>query len=318
MLQAKDFKNAKKVKAKDFKEALDLCASIREKDKDGKYIIEISPSINKGEFIFKYSNFMIKGDDTVITGDKYGNELDENKVKNTTWKTETLKIYGSNNLFVNLKIENTAFDPANKGTSVALGIFGDNNTFINCSIDSTQDTLFLGPLPDDLVSRYNGFIPEEERLIEGNLLNFFISDHILGSVDFIFGAGQGVFYKCDIESVEDNRMNVSYVTAPAHSLKDDFGFMFYKCNFTSKTIFTQRVYLGRPWRDYGKVSLISCKYGNHIKDEGFVDWSNTAFRYLTARFEEYPLKEGRWEYVNKNQIKGLEPYKKQMDELDSL
>jgi pectinesterase len=317
MLTYLDFKNAKEFDAADFVEAVKLCLKLRMADKDGLYKINIGESSVKGQFVFPFSNFCLIGKKAVITGNRYAKEMNEDMKANTTWRTPTLTVIGSNNIFVGLTIENTALNPAVKGTSVALSVYGNENTFVSCTISSTQDTLFLGPLPDDLSARYLGFLPDYLTQIEGNLRTYFSNCHILGSVDFIFGAGQGVFLTCAIESVEDGRMSVGFVTAPAHSLKDDFGFLFYDCSFISQTIFSQRVYLGRPWRDFGKCCFINCSYGPHIKDEGFSDWSNTSFRYLTARFLEYPLTSGRISWMkNKTDKKIPEIYLSLLKKLD--
>lgn len=299
MLSYADFKNATCLKADSFKSALRLCEKIRLQDPTGLYKIIISTSVSKGPFKFPFSNFCLEGEkEVIVTGDRYGNQRNPDQKDNTTWRTYTLGVSGENNIFVNLQIENTAADPKVKGTSVALALYGGENLFVNCRISSTQDTLFLGPLPEDLQERYLGFIPDDERYCQGTKRNYFLHSAISGSVDFIFGGGQGVFKSCQIESVEDGRMGVSYVTAPAQPLNDTFGFLFYDCSFVSSSIFCQRVYLGRPWRDYGKCCFLNCSYASHIKDEGFVDWSAAAERYKTARFLEFPLKDGRvsWMY----------------------
>lgn len=306
MLTYADFQGKEEKEAEDFSSALALCAEIRSQDKEGLYIIRIRKSISAGFFRFPFSHFCLIGEEgTVVTGSRGGKERNEDQKANTTWRTPTLRVIGNENIFVGLRIENTAGDPQAKGTEVALAVYGDQNLFVKCTIASKQDTLFLGPLPEDLQARYLGFIPDEERYAEGTRRNFFLSSHISGSVDFIFGAGQGVFKDCLIESVEDGRMGLSYVTAPAQPLNDAFGFLFYDCSFVSQTIFCQRVYLGRPWRDYGKCCFLNCSYGPHIKDEGFADWSSSSFRSGTARFLEFPLKEGRVSWMHNRRQKTI-------------
>lgn len=299
-----DFKDSRIYEVNDFASAIEKARELRAVSEEELYTIKIKSSISKGRFKFPFSNFCLIGEEnTIITCSHYGKERNPSTlIDRTTWQTSSLTVTGNNNIFVNIKIENTAMYPEKKGTSVALSIFGDENLFINCSINSSQDTLFLGPLPEDLSTRYIGFIPEDEYLIEGTLRNYFLNCLISGSVDFIFGAGQGIFKNCTIESIEDGRMGLSYVTAPAHPLSDDFGFLFYSCQFISKSIFCQRVYLGRPWRDYGKCVFINCDYGNHIKEEGFCDWSSQSFRYRTARFLEFPLQKGRVEWISNNKV----------------
>jgi pectinesterase len=48
----------------------------------------------------------------------------------------------------------------------------------------------------------------------------------------------------------------------------------------------QKVYLGRPWRDYARVVFIKCVLGAHIQPAGWSNWQGTA-RDKTAYFAEY-------------------------------
>ncbi len=274
-----------------------ICKKIRKIDKTNRYTIKIKESTIYGNIKFTYSNFDIIGINKVqLIGNKYSKQLNEDYKENTTWRTASFKITGDNNTFKNLTIINSSLNPAKKGQQVALGIYGNNNQFINCTFKSTQDTLFIGPLPDDLVLRYLDFLPKDEVYKQGTCFSYFKNCFIQGTIDFIFGAGDAYFNKCILDSIEDMSFRPSYVTAPAHSLKDEFGFLFYKCKFTSSTIFQQRVYLARPWRDFGKSVFINCEYGTHINSKGFTNWSNSSIRYLTARFYEYPKVNNRIEW----------------------
>jgi pectinesterase len=306
MLSKEDFVNSPLLEAKDFAQALEICGDFRKKDPTDRCIVHLQNGLSEGNFVFPYSDFMISCDEGAheISGSRYAKMLDEKGQELSTWKTATLKVTGNHNLFENLEIKNTAGDPENKGQEVALAVYGDDNLFLKCALSSTQDTLFVGPLPDDLSTRYLGFIPEDERYHEGNCRNYFFHCAIFGSVDFIFGAGQADFLECAIGSIDDGR-ETSYVCAPAHSLKDDFGFLFYQCSFIAAGAKKSSVYLARPWRDYGKAVFVECAYGAHIKPEGFSEW-NTEKRYLTARFEEYPLQKGRVSWVKNKESAPLE------------
>jgi len=46
-----------------------------------------------------------------------------------------------------------------------------------------------------------------------------------------------------------------------------------------------KVYLGRPWRDYGYTLFMHCDLGKHIRPEGWHHWQKE--RELTARYMEY-------------------------------
>ena len=123
---------------------------------------------------------------------------------------------------------------AEKGQEVALSVYGDDFEMDRCLLRSTQDTLFLGPLPADLIERYDGFLPDELR--QNRLLRQrFTNCRIEGSVDFIFGCGEALFENCEIVSVFDGRDH-GYVAAPAHALEQREGFTFRRCDFWSTLI----------------------------------------------------------------------------------
>lgn len=300
MISLSDFKFSKKYLVNSLDELYKLAKSIREKNND---FIEIDVNLNKdiySRFKFPFSNFLIKFiDNYKIYYDLYAKKLDEKGKELTTWKTATFIITGNNNIFINLNVSNSKKNSPKYGQEVALAIYGDNNLFIDSTFTSEQDTLFIGPLPDDLITRYIDFMEDDERYFEGNATNYFYNCNISGTVDFIFGAGKAIFYKCNLITLKDER-KITYVVAPAHSLKDDFGFYFESCNFINKTESNSNTYLARPWRDYGKVVISNCNYQDHIKKEGFSDWSDV-YRENTCRFFEFPLKKGRVNFVKNKQ-----------------
>lgn len=301
MINTNLFKKSKEFHVSSYEELINLCKSLRNKDPKAPYTIHIDGNDKEiGNYKFTFSYFHIISHDHELDSTLYANMKDENNNDLTTWKTAAIKITGSHNVFENLDIRNISFSPEIKGQEVAIGIYGDDNIFINCTFKSTQDTLFVGPLPDDLSTRYLDFLPDDERYFEGNTTNYFSNCNIYGSVDFIFGAGKAVFDNCNLITVADKR-NESYVVASANSLKDDFGYLFYECNFKKEVeVEDNTVYLARPWRDYAKAVFAYCNYESHIHPDGFHDWSNVN-RIRTARFLEYPLKESRvsWTYNKK-------------------
>lgn len=313
MISRNSFPKTEKKHASSFAEALLTIKEIRLAD-SSPILIEIDEGVEQGNFVFPYSNVMIVGlgAGRKLVGHLYAKMLDEQEKELTTWKTPTLKVTGSHNFFENMSIVNDSGEPALKGQEVALAVYGDDNAFCLCKLLSSQDTLFSGPLPDDLTTRYAGFLPDEERYHEGNCRNYYFDCSITGSVDFIFGAGQAIFDKCRLISIDDGRKE-GYVAAPAHSLKDPIGFLFNECDFSSPNLPNNSIYLARPWRDYGKAVFLNCSYGPHIKSEGFSDWVG-APRTTTARFEEYPLEEGRVSWTH-NEKGSIETYEALVDEV---
>lgn len=222
--------------------------------------------------------------DTRIVWGDYAKKLDGNGVEYNTFRTYTAAVLADGVTFRDLTVGNDALSPETKGQEVALTVCADRFTAENCSFISTQDTVFCGPLPPDLIERYDGFLKDELRR-GGKMRQIFRNCLIAGNVDFIFGCGDTLFDRCEIRSVFDVRGH-GYAAAPAHGAEQKVGFVFDGCAFTCEdAVADSSIFLARPWRDYGKCSFINCGYGRHISPEGFDKWNDTE-RDKTARFAE--------------------------------
>lgn len=235
---------------------------------------------------------------TRILWNDYAKKLDGRCVEYNTFRTWTLAVCADDVTIRGLSVINDALCPETKGQEVALTVYGDRFTMENCRLRSTQDTLFLGPLPPDLIRRYEGFltgclrrdIPCSQR---------FSHCLIEGTVDFIFGCGSAVFDRCEIRSLRDAR-GTGYIAAPAHSREQTSGFTFQSCRFTAEEgVACGSVYLARPWRDYGLCVFRNCTYAPHISPLGFNKWNDTR-RDETARFYEEPPVDGRVSWVRRD------------------
>lgn len=214
-----------------------------------------------------------------------------------TFRTYTLAVCADGVTLRDLSVVNDAGDPRTKGQEVALSVLGTDFLMEDSSLISTQDTLFVGPLPSDLIGRYEGFLLDPLRR-GGSLKQIFRNCLIAGSVDFIFGCGETLFDHCEIRSVADGR-SVGYVAAPSHHLSQEAGFRFYRCRFTADArVEDGSVYLARPWRDHGLAVFECCSYGKHISKAGFDPWAGTE-RDKTARFRETPAVPGRVAWINR-------------------
>ncbi len=230
-------------------------------------------------------------DRTRILWDDYAKKLDSEGVEYNTFRTWTLAVCADGVTMRDLSVVNDSLHPEEKGQEVALTVYGDNFTMERCRLTSTQDTLFLGPLPPDLIERYDGFLPPHLRA-DKPCRQRFTGCLIEGTVDFIFGCGDAVFENCEIRSLVDAR-DIGYAAAPAHSLEQTEGFRFLNCRFTAEEGVTPgSIYLARPWRDYGLCVFQDCAYGAHIAPAGFDKWNDT-HRDRTARFYEQPPVQGR-------------------------
>lgn len=258
--------------------------------------------LSEGEYRTKCTIFVpgitVRGegpDKTVIVWDDYAEKIHEDGKAYNTFRTWTLAVCADHVSMEDLAIVNDALRPEVKGQEVSLTVYGDDFHMRNCRLTSTQDTLFAGPLPGDLIERYDGFLPDHLRR-DIRCRQYF--DHCLieGTVDFIFGCGEALFDSCELRSLCDAR-NIGYVAAPAHPLSQEDGFLFRNCRFTAAAgVEDGTIYLARPWRDYGLSRFENCSYGPHINPLGFDKWNDTD-RDRTARFYETPARTGRVKWV---------------------
>ena len=236
-------------------------------------------------------------DKTRILWDDYAKKLDAQGVEYNSFRTYTMAVCADGVTMRDLAIVNDALHPERKGQEVALSVVGDRFAMEGCLLRSTQDTLFAGPLPPDLIARYEGFLRDELRR-GGSMEQVYRDCRIEGTVDFIFGCARALFHRCEIRSLEDAR-NIGYAAAPAHSPEQTEGFLFRECAFTAEAGVTPgSIFLARPWRDYGLAEFRDCTYGPHIAAEGFDKWNDT-HRDLTARFYESPEVPGRVSWINR-------------------
>ncbi len=264
-------------------------------------VIYLAPGVYRQKAVIRTPDLTVVGagmDKTRIVYDDYAKKPDEKGFAYVTFRTYTLAVCADRVCIRDLSIVNDALQPEIKGQEVALSVVADEFTMENCRLSSTQDTLFTGPLPPDLIERYEGFLEDPLRR-DGQLQQSFRNCLIEGTVDFIFGCGAAVFENCTLRSLEDAR-GIGFVAAPAHSLQQGRGLEFKACTFTCEAgVKPGSVYLARPWRDHGLASFENCTYGPHIAPAGFDPWNDTR-RDLTARFFETPPCPGRVSWINRD------------------
>lgn len=155
--------------------------------------------------------------------------------------------------------ENITFENSfGKGSqAVAVLVEADRAVFKNCRFLGWQDTLYAK-----------------------NGRQYYKDSYIEGYVDFIFGQAAAVFESCHIHSKGDG-----YIAAPMRfAANESAGFVFDKCRLTSSNT-DKGVYLGRPWRDYGRAVFINTVMDAAIRPEGWHHWEPQ--REKTAYFAEY-------------------------------
>lgn len=263
-------------------------------------VIHLSPGVYRQKAVIRTSGLTVIGagaEKTRIVFDDHARKRDHEGFEYITFRSYTLAVCADGVTLRELAVINDAGDPKKKGQQVALSVLGTDFSMENCRLASTQDTLFAGPLPPDLIERYDGFLPQELRR-GGEMKQVYKNCRIEGSVDFIFGCGDALFDDCEIRSVFDGR-SVGYVAAPAHSLSQKNGFCFRSCRLTmGPGVDAGTVFLARPWRDQGLCCFEDCSYGDHICQAGFDPWSGTC-RDRTARFYETPAVACRVPWINR-------------------
>lgn len=267
---------------------------------DENAVIHLSSGIYRQKTMIRTPGLTLIGDgldQTVLVWDDHANKPHPIGGEFNTFRTYTLAVCADGVTIRDLTVVNDALQPEIKGQEVALSVVADGFRMENCRLRSTQDTLFLGPLPSDLIGRYEGAF--DDRLRQGyRMRQQFQNCTIEGTVDFIFGCGEAVFDHCVICSLTDAR-NIGYIAAPSHEQRQSTGFLFRSCQITCQNgVAAESIYLARPWRDYGIAHFENCTYGPHIKSEGFHKWSGTN-RDKTARFFESPAQPGRVDWINK-------------------
>ncbi len=234
--------------------------------------------------IVNKNNITIKSDiKSIISYDDCYHKIAPDGLEYITVRTHSVIIKADNVKLINLCIENSAGRSYIAHQAVALHLYGDNIEVIDCTIKGSQDTLFTGPLPSDLIKRYKGLLSDDERLYNKEARHHFKNCHIIGDVDFIFGGGNDLFENCTIE-VLNNFDKPCYIAAPSHDQDKNYGMVFKNCKIIGEAK-KESVYLARPWREYGCVYFIDCELSDIIHPDGFSIWDNTN-RHETCRFYE--------------------------------
>ena len=178
-------------------------------------IVNLRPGVYRQKLQIRTPGLTLLGagaEETRLVYDDYARKLHPDGREYNTFRTWTLAVCADGVSMRGLSVENDALSPREKGQEVALSVYGDEFQMEDCVLRSTQDTLFVGPLPKDLILRYVDLLPPELR-VDRLLSQRFLRCRIEGSVDFIFGCGRALFRDCEIRSVFDGRTG-GFAAAP--------------------------------------------------------------------------------------------------------
>ena len=253
-------------------EAIEVCRAFMDYHK----VIYVKRGTYKEKLIIPQwlQNIEICGEDrdeTIITYDDHANismdsnfwpaELKQqltamgNRPTLGTFRSFTVRVDANDITLKNITIENNA---ARLGQAVALHTQGDRLRFVNCRFLGHQDTVYTGM---------------------GATRLFFDHCYIEGTTDFIFGPSTVWFEQCHIHCKAN-----SYITAASTPKEVKYGYIFNRCNVTAAEN-VEKVYLGRPWRDYGYTLFMHCTLPQQIRPEGWHHWQKE--REQTARYLEF-------------------------------
>jgi PelA/Pel-15E family pectate lyase len=158
--------------------------------------------------------------------------------------------------------------------------YAENITFENSFGTGSQAVAVLVEA-DRIIFKNCRFLGWQDTLYAKGGRQFYQNCYIEGHVDFIFGQATAVFENCHIHSKGDG-----YIAAPMRfSETEPTGYVFIRSKLTGENI-NKGVFLGRPWRAYGRTVFLETEMDAHIRPEGWDNWRDPA-REKTAYFAEY-------------------------------
>ncbi|KAG1369988.1 Pectinesterase [Cocos nucifera] len=241
----------------------------------GRFVIRIKAGIYKEtvRIPFEKTNVVLIGDGmgaTVITG-----ALNAQMPGVWTYNTATVGVFGDGFMARDLTIENTAGVGAHQ--ALALRLDSDHSVLDSVELRGHQDTLYAR-----------------------SLRQLYRRCRISGTVDFVFGNAAAVFDECLLEVVPraegPDKSGSDTVTAqgrtdPAQAT----GFVFRQCAVNGSEEFltafrrkpkANRLYLGRPWKEYARVVFIETYLGEVVTPEGWLPF-RPGFALDTLFYGEY-------------------------------
>ncbi|WP_198683369.1 pectinesterase family protein [Peristeroidobacter agariperforans] len=175
-----------------------------------------------------------------------------------TFRSATLHVSGDNFRAENLTIQNDYHKRSDqRSQAVALSVTADRAVFDNLRLLGAQDTLYAG-------SKKCGSDPCLTSR------QYFSNCYIEGHVDFIFGDSKAFFERCQIHAIAHPEI---LITAHARTAPDqDKAFVFNNCTVTGEKG-AERIYFGRPWRDYAAVIFMNTKVEGDLDPQGWREWT---------------------------------------------
>lgn len=256
-----------------------LSEIINETDSSTFLEVSLAKGVYRQKVRILRGNLHLIGDprgEVLITFSDYNDLIHSDGLPFNTFRTPTMSIFGDSVTIDNISIKNESGRGPEINQAIALSLYGNKIILNDCHLSGFQDTLFCGPLPKDLIVRYQDFLQKEE-LVGKKTTHVFNRCIIDGDVDFIFGSSTAIFNDCTI-----NVLNKGYIAAPSTYEETKYGFVFYKCRIINHS--DEPVYLARPWREFGSTIFLECKFLGNFHKERYHPWEKTH-----TRFHEFPF-----------------------------
>ena len=235
---------------------------------DEHAVVSLAPGAYREKLVLDVPGMRIAGPENggarIVYGDSAG-MLDENMQPLTTFRTAAVRVSAGDITLTNLTVENDAGPGKLVEQAVALYVAGDRCAVKNCKLLAHQDTLLIGPETGTVCDAY----PCGRRAYLENCL-------IQGNTDFIFGSYAAWFERCTLRCVSQGEAVNAMIAAPNTPQGQAFGFVFHECTIDGDCE-PGTVYLGRPWRPFGRAAFLHCKMNESVHPAGWLDWQ-TPFR----------------------------------------
>src|ERR1700744_3968651 len=185
----------------------------------------------------------------------------------------------------NLTIENTWENEHTRtqegSQAVALLMSSDRAVLDQVRLLGAQDPLYENSRPCHENLPRDGSAPATDTPACEASRQYFRDCYIEGHVDFIFGDAKAVFDHCELHPRHND--TVMLTAQSKHFPAEDSGYYFLHCRITGVNN-GDKVFLGRPWRDYSTVTFYDTYIEKPIAPEGWSDWSG---RLKTSTYREY-------------------------------
>jgi len=184
-----------------------------------------------------------------------------------TFLSQTVEVDADYFTAANLTIENSAGPRSKVAQAVALSLKSNQASFESVRLIGHQDTLYNG-------LRNNGG------------MHYFHNSIIQGDVDFIFGEAPAVVMDNVRLVLVSHEGGGGHITAGAQRNLTDPGYVFFNSHIVDDASAKGNYDLGRPWKDYARVTFIN----TNIDSDNFIPggWvSSCAGSCKEAFFSEY-------------------------------